>query len=184
MDKRVTKTRHLIYSAFAVVLKQKGYAKMTVEDILKESGVSRSTFYTHFRTKEDVLSSISQGIFEHVFSHSLTVEETHDFSKSSIFEYSHLLTHIFYHLHDEKDLITAILASNSKDAFLHDMRSHVIPIVERLIADKMIRPIGVPEALLRQKVCEDFILTVVYWFENDCVESPEKIKDYFFSMNT
>ena len=183
MDKRVVKTRHLIYKAFAEVLKEKGYSKMTVEDLLQASGVSRSTFYTHFRTKEDVLSSISDSIFHHVFSHSLTVEETHDFSKSNIFEYSHLLTHIFYHLHDEKELITAILSSNSKDAFLHDMRSHVMPIVDRLIADKVIKPLNVPEPLLRQKVCEDFVLSVVYWFENGCEESPERIKDYFFSMN-
>ena len=62
MDKRVVKTRHLIYQAFATVLKEKGYSKMTVEDILQASGVSRSTFYTHFRTKEDVLSSISEGM--------------------------------------------------------------------------------------------------------------------------
>lgn len=184
MDKRIKKTRNLIYKAFAAVLKEKGYGKMTVEDILQESGVSRSTFYTHFRTKDDVLKSISQGIFEHVFSHSLTVEETHDFSKSSIFEYSHLLTHIFYHLHDEKELITAILASESRETFLRDMRLHVMPIIERLINERLVKSINVPDDLLKNKVCEDFILTVVYWFENDCTESPEKIKDYFFNMNT
>ncbi|MBQ9276621.1 MAG: TetR/AcrR family transcriptional regulator [Clostridia bacterium] len=184
MDKRVKKTRQQIYKAFAEVLKEKGYAKMTVEDILQESGVSRSTFYTHFKTKDDVLDSISANIFEHVFSHSLTVEETHDFSKSSIFDYSHLLTHIFYHLHDEKELITAILASSSRNAFLHDMRLHVMPIIDRLISDRLVKRIDVPEKLLKDKVCEDFILSVVYWFENSCAESPEKIKDYFFAMNT
>ncbi len=182
MDKRVKKTRSLIYQAFAVVLKKKGYDKMTVEDILQESGVSRSTFYTHFRTKEDVLDSISANIFEHVFSHSLTVEETHDFSKSSIFDYSHLITHIFYHLHDEKELITAILGSSSRNAFLHDMRESVMPIIERLILDRHVKHLDVPDALLKNKVCEDFILCVIYWFETDCAESPEKIKDYFFSM--
>ncbi len=184
MDKRVKKTRQQIYKAFAEVLKEKGYAKMTIEDILQASGVSRSTFYTHFKTKDDVLDSISANIFDHVFSHSLTVEETHDFSKSSIFDYSHLLTHIFYHLHDEKELITAILASSSRSAFLHDMRLHVMPIIDRLISDRLVKRIDVPEKLLRDKVCEDFILSVVYWFENSCAESPEKIKDYFFAMNT
>ena len=183
MDKRVKKTRDLIYKAFTQVLKKKGYAKITVEDILQESGVSRSTFYTHFRTKEDVLDSISANIFDHVFSHTLTVEETHDFSHSSIFDYSHLITHIFYHLHDEMELITAILASESRDAFLHDMRLHVMPIIERLINENFVRRIDVPAPLLKNKVCEDFILAVVYWFETKCADSPEKIKDYFFAMN-
>ena len=184
MDKRVKKTRALIYKAFTQVLKTKSYNKLTVEDILQESGVSRSTFYTHFRTKEDVLDSISENIFEHVFSHTLTVEETHDFSHSSIFDYSHLLTHIFYHLHDEEELITAILSSESRDNFLYNMRKNVMPIIERLINERFVKKIDVPDALLKKKVCEDFILTVVYWFETGCAESPERIKDYFFAMNT
>ena len=183
MDKRIKRTHDAIYKAFAAVLKEKSYNKMTIEDILKESGVSRSTFYTHFKTKEDLLDSISKNIFDHVFSHSLTVEETHDFSKSSIFEYSHLLTHILYHLHDEKELITAILSSEGRDSFLYNMKENVMPIIERLINDELIKNDNIPTELLKNKVCEDFILCVVYWFSKNCKESPERIKDYFFSMN-
>ena len=183
MDKRIEKTRQKIYNAFAAALKEKDYEKMTVEDILERSGVSRSTFYTHFGKKEDVLHSISADIFEHVFSHSLTVERTHDFSKTSIFEYSHLLTHIFYHLHDEKEVITAILSSEGRDIFLNNMRAHVSPIMDRLIGDRIIRRADIPEKLMRAKICESFILCVKYWFDNACFESPEKIRDYFFAMN-
>ena len=138
MDKRIQKTQHKIYTGFSSLLKKKSYNKITVEDMLKESNVSRSTFYMHFKTKEDVLNSISENIFSHVFSHALTVEQTHDFSHSDIFEYSHLITHILYHLHDEKELITAILASESIEPFLDHMRSNVMPIVDRLIKDNLV----------------------------------------------
>ena len=184
MDRRVAKTRDRIYSAFAEALNEKEYQKITVEDILSKSGISRSTFYAHFKTKEEVLDSISASIFDHVFSHSLTVEQTHDFSKSSIFEYSHLITHIFYHLHDEKQLITAILSSAGKDRFLGAMRQRVLPVIDRMLIEGVIKNPSLPEELLRAKVTEDFIIIIVYWFGNGCTESPEKIKDYFFKLNT
>ncbi len=96
MDKRIIKTRQAIYDGFAKALNNVSYDEMKIEDILKASNISRSTFYAHFKSKEEVLSSINENIFDHVFSHSLKEEATHDFSKSSIFDYNHLLTHILY----------------------------------------------------------------------------------------
>lgn len=183
MDKRIQKTQHKIYLGFSSLLKKKSYNKITIEDMLKESNVSRSTFYMHFKTKEDVLHSISKNIFSHVFSHTLTVEQTHDFSHSDIFEYSHLITHILYHLHDEKELITAILSSESKELFLSEMRENVMVIVDRLVNDGILEKKQIPDELFKTKLCEDFVLCVIYWFKNDCKESPEKIKDYYFAMN-
>ena len=112
MDKRIVKTNHQLYEALGKLLNEKPYSKITIEDLLKESKVSRSTFYAHFKTKDEVLISITTMIINHVFSHSLKEETTHDFSKASIFDYTHLVTHTLYHLHDEKKLIEAILASS------------------------------------------------------------------------
>ena len=183
MDKRIQKTQNKIYLGFSSLLKKKNYNKITVEDMLKESNISRSTFYLHFKTKEDVLNSISKNIFSHVFSHALTVEQTHDFSHSDIFEYSHLITHILYHLHDEKVLITAILSSESKELFLNQMRKNVMLVVDKLVLDGIMKNKQIPIDLFKAKLCEDFIICVLYWFEHDCYESPEKIKDYYFEMN-
>lgn len=44
--------RERIIAAVARVCATKGYLKMSVEDILAESGVSRRTFYEHFKNRE------------------------------------------------------------------------------------------------------------------------------------
>jgi len=183
MDKRITKTNHLLYDALAKLLREKPYNKITIEDLLQASGVSRSTFYAHFKTKEEVLMSITTMIITHVFSHSLHEEETHDFSKVSLFDYGHLITHTLYHLHDEKNLIEAILSSESKDIFLRDLRKEITPIAEKSLDLNILRTRELPRDLRVAEITESFVLLIIYWFNSDCKETPENLTKYFFSMN-
>ena len=46
-----------VLSAFHLLLVEKGYINLTVQDILTRAGVGRTTFYSHFTGKEDVLRS-------------------------------------------------------------------------------------------------------------------------------
>lgn len=97
MHDKINSTTQKIYDAFAAVLLEKNYKDVRIQDVLDKSGVARSTFYAHYKTKEDLLKSICSTIFGHVFSHSLEEEKSHDFSKSSMLDYKHFITHIFYH---------------------------------------------------------------------------------------
>jgi AcrR family transcriptional regulator len=54
-DRRVRRTRELLRNAFLSLLAEKGYDRMTVQDILDRADVGRSTFYAHYRDKEDLL---------------------------------------------------------------------------------------------------------------------------------
>jgi AcrR family transcriptional regulator len=48
-------TRQHILDAAIDVFVERGYIAATVEDIIERAGTSRRTFYTHFRSKADVL---------------------------------------------------------------------------------------------------------------------------------
>ncbi|HKA83062.1 MAG TPA: TetR/AcrR family transcriptional regulator [Acidimicrobiales bacterium] len=56
-DRRVRRTRDLLRSAFVSLVHEKGYDRITVQDILDRADVGRSTFYAHYRDKEDLLRS-------------------------------------------------------------------------------------------------------------------------------
>ncbi len=45
--------RQRILTAVSEVVSELGYSAMTVEDIIKAAGVSRRTFYEHFKSKEE-----------------------------------------------------------------------------------------------------------------------------------
>jgi AcrR family transcriptional regulator len=71
--------RERILSAVAYVTSAASYAEMSVEDIIVTAGVSRRTFYEHFRNKEDVFlaayEAVSQQLAERVVA-ALEAEDT------------------------------------------------------------------------------------------------------------
>ncbi len=56
VDRRVLKTRNALYDALVALILDRGYASITVEDILRRADVGRSTFYAHFTSKDDLLT--------------------------------------------------------------------------------------------------------------------------------
>ncbi|MGX9672629.1 TetR/AcrR family transcriptional regulator [Mycobacterium sp. HM-7] len=56
-DRRVRRTRKLLHAAFLELVMEKGYDKITIQDILDRADVGRSTFYVHFRDKEALLTA-------------------------------------------------------------------------------------------------------------------------------
>jgi AcrR family transcriptional regulator len=55
VDRRVRRTRQLLRTALLDAILEKGYERVTVQDIIDRADVGRSTFYAHFRDKEDLL---------------------------------------------------------------------------------------------------------------------------------
>ncbi len=56
-DRRVRRTRSLLQHALQELILEKGYEAITVQDLLDRADVGRSTFYAHFRDKDDLLLS-------------------------------------------------------------------------------------------------------------------------------
>ena len=184
MNKKLSKTNEKIYKAFEKVLYTKNYNEIRIQDILDQSGVARSTFYAHYRTKEDLLHSICFTIFEHVFSHTLEEEQSHDFSKSSIFEYKHFITHIFYHLHDEKQLMAAIFLSQSKDVFSEYLRESIRPLAVRCVESNFVPMQDLPKDIKINSIVENFLVIIRYWIDTDFKQSPEQLTEYFITINS
>jgi len=56
-DRRVIRTSRKIDAAFVALLGRRAYGNIRVSDITKKAGVGRATFYAHYSSKDDLLSS-------------------------------------------------------------------------------------------------------------------------------
>lgn len=57
MDRRVRKTRQALREALFSLVLERGWDRVSVQDVCQRADVGRSTFYTHFADREDLLLS-------------------------------------------------------------------------------------------------------------------------------
>lgn len=55
-DKRVERTRQALFGAFFEIVLSRPYDEITVDEIIARAGVGRSTFYEHFKGKDEILA--------------------------------------------------------------------------------------------------------------------------------
>src|SRR6202007_2792134 len=56
-DRRIERTREAIAGAFnSLIFEGRRYDRIRVADLIARAGVGRSTFYEHYRSKDDVLA--------------------------------------------------------------------------------------------------------------------------------
>ncbi len=55
MDRRILKTRQLILTTFIDLLTEKGFEKITINDIAERANINRGTVYLHYVDKFDLL---------------------------------------------------------------------------------------------------------------------------------
>ena len=182
MDKREIKTLEAIHSSFAKLINEKDYDDITIQDILNDSGVGRSTFYSHYKTKQELLLSVSHHIFEHVFSHSLEEEKTHDFSKDSFYDYRHLIVHIFYHIKDENVFFKGIMSNKSNSLFIEVLKEHFSRFVNSYYSNYPYNNEIVSLELKKSLAVDNFITIIRYWIQNDFKESPEEIGEIYIKV--
>jgi len=63
-DQRVRRTRDRLGDALVELLLKKPFDDITVQDVLVRARVSRSTFYAHYRDKNDLFLSDAEDFFE------------------------------------------------------------------------------------------------------------------------
>ena len=64
MDSRVARTRDVLGDAMIALMLEKPFEEITVQQVLDRAGVARSTFYTHYRDKDDLFLSDAEEFFE------------------------------------------------------------------------------------------------------------------------
>lgn len=58
MDKRQIRTNQYLKQGLTQLLNQTAYAKITIQQLADASNINRSTFYLHYKSKDDFLNSV------------------------------------------------------------------------------------------------------------------------------
>lgn len=178
MDRRQKKTRDAIFAAFSKLLEKKRYENITVQDIIEEANVGRSTFYAHFETKDELLRSMCTDIFHHVFTQALP-QEAEEENSSGRNNLELKLGHILFHLGEHKKELKGILTSESAGLFMDYFRSYLETLFLRYF--ECLRK-DVPKDYQLDFLLLSFAETVKWWIGRDVSYSPEQMASYYMRL--
>lgn len=173
-DRRVTRTRTLLRGALMSLMTEKAYDAITVQDILDRADVGRSTFYTHYRDKEELLIS---GMDDILHSLILTLEHPDHCDHQKILSTEPL----FQHAQEEFLLHKAIMGGQGINLMIRKIQRHLGHHVEeelkKWLHDEQIPTIPLP--LLGHHVASALLTLLRWWFDNNKPYTPAKMDDIF-----
>ncbi|MDE6734480.1 MAG: TetR/AcrR family transcriptional regulator [Desulfovibrio sp.] len=182
MDRRQARTREAIFDGFCELLSRKAFSQITVQDIIDRANVGRTTFYAHFKTKDELLKALCEDMFTHVFAARPPREAAHDFSGEPGGA-KETITHILYHLLENRRNIIGILNFGNGELMYGFFRKFFETYASaRILAKEGRLRREVPQDFIMSHIASAFIGAVQWWIKNGMTEPPEAIAHYFMAV--
>jgi AcrR family transcriptional regulator len=186
-DRRVRRTRKALQAALISLILEKGYDSVTIEDITDRADLGRTTFYLHFRDKEELLMQAIDAIGEDfIETHAAILTEdgsTEDKLKALKLNLDErILYHIFDHARQNADLYKVMLrgegSAKASERMSDLIRSETIRRLEALPDLKTKVPLDIFSIFFSGTLIE----MVTWWLENDQPYTIEQMVTYFRQM--
>ena len=176
-DRRSIKSIKALRNALVTLILKKNYDEITIQEIIDEANIGRSTFYTHFYDKDDLLTSEFDNIMQDQNANSVVnnevIEQPNPIGLPSLY---------IFNKHANEDLrIYKALNNSSAIRFLNEKLYNNI----RTLLDKGINQAKITDLTVIQKeyIChhtaQSLGTTLRWWLDNDRPCSPQEIHTLF-----
>lgn len=172
-DRRSRRTRRLIAHALVDLMLEQRYDRITVQNIIDRADVGRSTFYAHYRDKEDVLAQESERVLALLYAEI----EPPDADTQRLLPSLSVFRHV-EHMHREYQ---ALFRGRFLEVFYATAYRYLTVSVERRLAVRVKHDIdgGVPLPILADFVVGTFLHLLRWWLEHDRPYPPEQLDEMF-----
>jgi len=160
-DRRVRRTQSLLHQALVSLLGEQPYESITVRDILERAGVGRSTFYMHFRDKDELLTSGIRQMLNSAYTAAAA-------AKSGAKDILGFSLPMFEHIQQHRRTPHVSVGATGWAVVHGHMRRLVAEMIAgdvRALAQRGKTAVRIPSDLLVQHVASTFILVLGWWLE-------------------
>ncbi len=183
-DRRIVRTRRALQAALIQLILEKGYDAVTIEEITDRADLGRTTFYLHFKDKEELfmhaIDTICEDFLEkHKNLLTMIDNRDRDFDHPQLNLDERILYHIFAHARDNADLYRVMLRGEGS-AKASRRFSEVIQqeTIKRLRNAEELQS-KVPLEVFAVFFSGTLIELVTWWLEHDQPFNIEEMVVYF-----
>ncbi|PWT90558.1 MAG: hypothetical protein C5B55_09555 [Blastocatellia bacterium] len=176
MDARVRRTRDALGNALVELMLEKPFDDITIQEVLDRAGVGRSTFYSHYSDKDDLLMSDAEEFFESL-AMALSV---HGDKSDRVFP----VKEFFSHVGEMRDFFAALVTSGKVHENLELARGHFARGIERRLSElPRAQSISVGDRAAIAFAHAGSLLSLLTWWINHGMKEPaEKMDELFHNM--
>jgi len=175
-DRRIRQTRNRLGGALIELIQEKPIDQVTVQQVLDRAGVGRSTFYLHFRDKDDLFFSELEQALE-MWSTSLSRKQEKSHRVAPVME-------VFAHIAQTKKLYRALVDSGRIDAF-YDLAQEYFArgIEQRLKASTRTGSRAERKLRARSHALAGSLLSLLkWWLDHGAKESAQEMDELFHAI--
>ena len=191
LDRRVLRTRQALKDALNSLVLEKGYEAVTIEEITERANVGRTTFYLHYRDKEDLLMRSIEELVEDLVTqmariplHASLLQGEAGLSAPPL---AQTLTLPYLHVAHNSDLYRIILRGEGTYSATRRLREIITEAIEIMITTVLEReqlesnPL-VPRPVLLSHLAGAWLGQMDWWLEHDMPYPPEQMATMFRTM--
>ena len=177
-DRRVLRTQRALTQALVELVLAKRYDAITIQNLLDRADVGRSTFYSHYRGKDDLLLKS----FEHMlalFDQLLDREEPASRRVAPVRE-------LFRHIGESRSFQQALAKAHVLDRLYQIGINRMSRTIERRLAMVSAGPRGasVPSPVKAQALAGALFSLLRWWVDHEGSYTPEQMDAMFHAMVT
>jgi len=177
-DRRTSRTRRSLSEALVELIKEKRFDDITVQNVIDRADIGRSTFYSHFRDKEDLFQRDWQRFLDGFAQHI-------DWEKAGEGSFVPVV-YLFSHLQDYHHFYKGLVRSRKTDAVFKSGRIHLSQKIETALAS-LLRSKPAPTVslpILANYLASELFALLQWWLDHEMPYPPERMDEIFHELVT
>lgn len=178
IDARVQRTKQLLLDALVHLLMERGYERLTIQNLLDRAHVGRSTFYAHFQSKDELLAcSIERLRIRLTAQWRASLQAKGD--KTALLAFT---LPFFQHLHHHRRIYHTTIGRAHERTVEQQMQRMLRELVREDMEQHRVRaPVETIDLAVRY-VVGTLWAVVIWWMDGHKSLKPEEVDDIFQRM--
>lgn len=177
VDRRTQRTRRQLSQALVDLIEEKRFDDITVQNVVDRADVGRSTFYSHFRDKEDLFEQQWERFIE-------TLAGRIDWDKAGKGSFVPV-GHLFQHLQEAQSFYRGLLRSRKIEPIFKSgieyLSQEIKAALNQRLKAKRRQP-GVPIPILANHLATQLFALLKWWLDAGMPYPPEKMDEVFHRL--
>ena len=175
-DLRVIKTQTILYNTLLELLKEQPFEKIKVSNICQRARINRSTFYSHYNDKYELMVDFMNNLKE-----SLKEElKKNNYSPNTRDYYIKMIGLLLNHIEEKKDVYQFALVNNENSIIIEMIENTIIDDITRSIEENNYNGnFKIPTEIISKFYIGGVIIVGASWLKGNIKYSKNQLIEYF-----